>query len=119
MNIGAAAPQRRRLLVVDIGAAGSMVGRVLRWLSLTLIVPIGVALLYGETVVPFLVPLVGGFLVGGALEWVCGRRSNQIRGREAFAVVAITWLFAALLGSVPYIVEGGISVPRSTPTSRP
>ncbi len=112
MSIGAAAPQRRRLLVVDIGAAGSMVGRVLRWLSLTLIVPIGVALLYGETVVPFLVPLVGGFLVGGALEWVCGRRSDQIRGREAFAVVAITWLFAALLGSVPYIIEGGdISAP--------
>ncbi len=107
MTAAAAAPLRRRRLRVDLGATGSLIGLIIKWLSLTLIAPIIVALLYGESVVPFVVPLIGGFVVGIALERACGRRAADIDVREAFVVVAVTWLAAALLGSIPYIVEGG------------
>ena len=107
MTAAAAAPLRRRRLRVDLGATGSLIGLIIKWLSITLIAPIIVALLYGESVVPFVVPLIGGFGVGIALERACGRRAADIDVREAFVVVAVTWLAAALLGSIPYIVEGG------------
>jgi trk system potassium uptake protein TrkH len=107
VTAAAAAPLRRRRLRVDLGATGSLIGLIIKWLSITLIAPIIVALLYGESVVPFVVPLIGGFVVGIALERACGRRAADIDVREAFVVVAVTWLAAALLGSIPYIVEGG------------
>ena len=107
MTAAAAAPLRRRRLRVDLGATGSLIGLIIKWLSVTLLAPIVVALLYGESIVPFVVPLIGGIAVGIALERACGRRADDIDVREAFVVVAVTWLAAALLGSIPYIVEGG------------
>ncbi len=103
----AAAAQRRRRLRVDLGATGSLVGLIIKWLSLTLVLPIIVALIYGESTLPFVVPLLGGVAVGVLLERLCGRRADDVDVREAFAVVAITWLAAALLGSIPYIIDGG------------
>lgn len=96
-----------RALVVDIRAVLSLVGRITRWLSLTLVVPAGVALLYGESMAPFIGTLVIGVIGGTLLEVACGRRSEDVRVREAFAVVALMWLVAALLGSIPYMLAGG------------
>lgn len=100
-------PTSRRHLAVDLRAVLSMVGRIIRWLSLTLLAPTVVALIYGETVVPFLVALVIGFSAGYALELACGRRADQVTVREAFAVVAFTWALAALVGGIPYLIAGG------------
>ena len=99
-------PQRRRL-TVDVLAVGSLIGLIIRWLSLTLLAPIAVALLYGDSVWPFVVPLVGGFVIGYGIERACGRRAGDVDVREAFAVVAITWIAAMFLGATPYMVEGG------------
>ena len=107
MSAAAVAPPRYRGLRVDLGASGSLIGLILRWLSLTLIFPIIVALIYGESIIPFMIPLVGGVAVGTAIERACGRRANDIGVREAFVVVAVTWLAAALLGGIPYLIEGG------------
>ena len=99
--------QSRQYLAVDLLAVLSMVGKILRWLSLTLLVPIVVALIYGETIIPFVVTLAIGFVAGYAIEFACGRRSDDVTVREAFGVVAFAWAGAALLGGVPYMVEGG------------
>ncbi len=107
MNAAAAAPPRHGRLRVDLGATGSLVGVVVKWLSLALLAPIAVALGYGDDVLPFLVPLIGGFAAGFALERLAGRRANDVGVREAFAAVAITWLAAALLGAIPYMLDGG------------
>jgi trk system potassium uptake protein TrkH len=107
VNAAAAAPPRHGRLRVDLGATGSLVGVVVKWLSLALLAPIAVALGYGDDVLPFLVPLIGGFAAGFALERLAGRRANDVGVREAFAAVAITWLAAALLGAIPYMLDGG------------
>ncbi len=107
MSAAAAAPPRQGRLRVDLGATGSLVGLVVKWLSLALLAPIGVALIDGDSLVPFVAPLVGGFAVGLALERLSGRRADDVGVREAFAAVAVAWLAAALLGAVPYILDGG------------
>ncbi|MGI9116084.1 MAG: TrkH family potassium uptake protein [Gaiellales bacterium] len=99
-------------LVVDLRAVLSMVGRILSFLSITMLAPIAVAVLYDEPVAPFVVALAVGLAGGQALEVVCGRRSERVTVREAFAVVALTWALAALWGGVPFMVEGGdLSMP--------
>jgi trk system potassium uptake protein TrkH len=107
VSAAAAVPPRYRRLRVDLGASGSLIGLILRWLSLTLILPIIVALIYDESIRPFVIPLVGGVAVGLIVERACGRRADDIGVREAFVVVAVTWLAAALLGCIPYLIEGG------------
>jgi len=77
-----------------------------RWFSLTLVVPIGVALYYDEPTLPFIVPLIGGTALGVALERLRGS-ARSIGLREGFAVVALGWLLVAMIASVPYIVDGG------------
>ena len=85
MTAAADAPPRHARLRVDLRATGSLIGLVIKWLSLALLAPIAVALIEGDALRPFLVPLVGGVFAGAALEWACGRRAAQVGVREAFA----------------------------------
>lgn len=107
MNAAAVVPPRHGRLRVDLGATLSLVGLIVKWLSLALIAPIVVALIYGDSLVPFTVPLVVGVAAGLVLERLAGRRANEVGVREAFAGVALTWLAAALLGAAPYMLDGG------------
>ncbi len=101
------APLRRRHLVVDVRAVLSMVGRIISFLSLAMLAPIAVALLYDEPTRPFILALAIGLIGGQAIEFACGRRSHLVTVREAFAVVSLTWAVAALWGGTPYLITGG------------
>ena len=112
------APRRRRRILVDVRASVNLVALMTTWLSLTLLAPAFVALWYGESLRPFLVPLPIGVAVGMAVERLT-RGARDIGLREGFLVVSLAWLVAAGLGALPYIVEGGDIDRPSTPTSRP
>ena len=107
MSAAAVAPPRQGRLRVDLGATFSLVGLIVKWLSLALIAPIVVALIYGDSLRPFLIPLAAGVAGGLLVERLAGRRSNDVGVREAFAGVALTWLAAALVGAAPYMLDGG------------
>jgi len=49
---------------IDVRAVGGVVGSLLAVLSLTLLVPAAMALLDGDALTPFLVPLAGGLALG-------------------------------------------------------
>ena len=69
-----------------------------------LVAPLAVAVLDGTAVVPFLAPMVGSAVVGTALERVTTDRA--LLTREAFLMVALTWLAVALVGAVPFVLAG-------------
>lgn len=96
-------PPRRRRLALDLPSALNLVGALLEYLSLAFVVPFAVALGYGEPAWPF--------AVGGAVTFALGRGlSRATRGkervgpREGFFVVAVTWLLAAALVAIPYVL---------------
>ena len=95
-----------KVLRVDLVATVHTIAILIRWLSLTLVVPFATALIYGESVWPFVVPLLGGFVLGLTGEHLT-RNAGEIGLREGTAAVALGWLAAAALAAVPYIVEGG------------
>ena len=85
-----------------------LAGRILRSFGAMFIVPVLVALYYGERAD------VGGFLIGGVLTLVLSqvmvRATSEsradLRRIEALAVVAGTWLVVAGLGAIPYLWVG-------------
>jgi trk system potassium uptake protein len=96
---------RRRRLHIDWKAGLSLVGTLLAVLSLAYIVPIIVALVYGEgDLWVFIVSLVVTAGFGLSLR----RLDPKPRpgAREAFFIVAFTWLFAAIVGAIPYVLAG-------------
>ena len=90
-------------LRVDYRASLSLVGTVLKYLVAPLAFPVFVALVYGETVVPFLVTMAVTAALGFGLERL--RPDPDIRAREGFLMVGVTWLAVAVVGAIPYLVE--------------
>ena len=89
---------------VDYRASLRLVGTVLKLLSVPLLLPVVVALAYGETLAPFLPTIAVTFLLGTSLERLTD--DPDIRAREGFLMVATSWLFVSLVGALPYVLEG-------------
>ena len=84
-----------------------LIGTILRWFGLALLVPAGVAVLDANRaeVVAFLVSAAVGTGAGQLLRWV-GESPSELRRPDALAVVAFTYVFLAVAGSLPYILAG-------------
>ena len=94
----------RRSLGVSVRASLHALGRVLEIVSLALAVPALVAAAYVESPLPFLIPLAVGLAIGFLLERT-NRGKGRLGAREAFLVIVLAWLAAALIGSVPYLLS--------------
>ena len=92
---------------VDLGSALDLVGGVLKWVSITFLLPGVVALGYGESPAPF---LVGGVITAAA-GWTLDRLTGDKQGaavgpREGFLVVALIWLLVPAFGALPFLIGG-------------
>ncbi len=84
-----------------------IIGRILLTEAALLVLPLLVALLYGESPVPFLVPILLLALCGGAM----GRKkpkSTALYARDGLAVVALAWICMSLFGALPFVLSGDI-----------
>lgn len=90
---------------VDWRASVGFVGRVLKWLAVPLLFPLGIAALYGESVTPFLVTIAVTVALGLGMEFL-DTGEGDLGVSEAFLMVALTWLGIALVGAVPFVVAG-------------
>ncbi len=98
-------PPRPRRLGVDLRGALGLVGTLTKYLSVAVLFPTALAIGYGEPFWPFLAAGAIMALVGLGLERV-GRDAAPIGFREGFFVVSVTWLAAATLGALPYLLSG-------------
>jgi trk system potassium uptake protein len=100
-----AARIRRATLGVEIGGALNLVGALLKYLSLAFLLPLAVAIGYGESPVPFVAAAAVAAGGGWLLEQVTRGREG-VGSREGFLVVALTWLLAPALAALPYLFAG-------------
>jgi trk system potassium uptake protein TrkH len=89
---------------LDWRASVSLVGTVLKYLALTMVVPLFVAVVYGDDAWVFGVSIVVVVVVGLALERV--EPDPEIRAKEALLLVSLAWLSAAVVGTLPYMLAG-------------
>ena len=86
---------------------GFVLGRILVAEAALLLLPLVVAVIYGEPVMPFLLPTV--LLAAAGL--VMGRKMPErkaLYARDGFAVVALAWIAVSAFGAVPFVLSGDI-----------
>ncbi|NUT55992.1 MAG: TrkH family potassium uptake protein [Thermoleophilia bacterium] len=103
--------RRTPFLAVDVVGALNVVGTLLAYLSLSVLVPAGVAIGYGEDVWPF---LLAGAIAGGIGFGTSRltRGEHRLGVREGFLVVSLTWLAAAAFAALPYLFSGDPQLDR-------
>lgn len=88
---------------VDVRSALHLIAIVLQWLTLAFLLPLAIALAYGEPIGPWITALLTSASLGTAMR-ILTREAQGIRVREGFLVVSLSWLGIALVGSLPYLL---------------
>jgi len=91
---------------------------ILRILSIILLIAgitflscIPIALIYSESVMPFLWSSVSAFLIYGTFRIIStSADTDKINTREGYLAVTLSWIAFALIGSLPYLVSGTIII---------
>lgn len=86
----------------------NLLGKVMLVEGAVMLLPLAVALIYGEgDVMCFVYSLLLVSAAGGALSLVRTRNDN-LRPREGFATVALCWLALSAFGALPFVFGGYI-----------
>ena len=85
-------------------ATVGLLGTGMKYLSVTMFVPLVVAVIYAEDVWVFAVSILVVAAVGFSLERV--DPDPDLGPSEALVFVTLAWLVAALVGAVPYVLAG-------------
>ena len=83
------------------------VGRMIFLEAALLVLPLIVALIYGEgsIAISYLVTILIALAVGSVLKFAVKPKSQVIYAKEGFAIVALVWLFISLIGTVPFVIS--------------
>ena len=89
---------------VDWRQSVAFTGTVIKYLAVAMLIPLGVAFVYGDDVGTFLASIAVTVAIGVALERLDD--DDQLGPREALLLVGLSWGAVALIGAVPYVVAG-------------
>lgn len=86
------------------------VGRLAQIVSLLLLIPAVVAIIYGETkqIFAFVITAALAFLAGAVISLLTKTKNRVIYARDGFAITALAWIVMALIGAVPFTASGDI-----------
>ena len=84
-----------------------VIGRSLLIEAVLLVLPLITAVIYGESIVPFLIPIV--LLVAvGLITGMKKPKNASLFARDGLAVVALVWVFMSAFGALPFVISGDI-----------
>ena len=84
-----------------------ILGRILLTEAALMVLPLLVAVLYGESILPFLLPALA-LAVCGALMSARKPKSMALFARDGLAVVAMAWITMSAFGALPFCISGDI-----------
>jgi len=82
----------------------ALVGTVLKYLAVAMVIPLVVAVVYGDDVVVFLASMVATAALGFALEHL--EDDSDLELEEALLFVTLAWVGVSLGGTIPYLLAG-------------
>ncbi|MCI8331866.1 MAG: TrkH family potassium uptake protein [Clostridiales bacterium] len=86
-----------------------LIGQMLRVEGLLMLLPLICAGIYGDSLVPFLLPIVLLCGIGTALT-IRSPKKRDFSAKEGFVTVGLSWILLSLFGSIPLYISGyGIS----------
>lgn len=85
------------------------VGKMIVLEAVALLIPAVVSLIYSETSLwSFFITILIALAVGSLFILISKNPPKAIYAREGFLIVALSWIFASLIGSLPFIISGEI-----------
>jgi trk system potassium uptake protein TrkH len=86
----------------------NIIGIVLIFVAICMILPVAVSLLYDQSsTIPLTISFLITFIAGALLFFLSGEHEKEeIRHREAFLIVTLSWLSVAFVGAIPYLLTG-------------
>ncbi|TNE71177.1 TrkH family potassium uptake protein [bacterium] len=95
-----------KILSFDIKIVLGVVGAFLFFMGFALLLPLFIDLIYQEdTWQAFLVSAVISFGIGGGL-FKAYRPKRELKNREAFLIVSLTWITLSMVGAIPFVLAG-------------
>ncbi len=86
---------------------GYLLGVIMLIEAALMLIPTLVALLYNDSVIPFLIAI--GALLAFALPLVlCRPKNKRIYAKEGFICVALSWIVLSAFGAIPFVISGAI-----------
>ncbi len=85
----------------------NILGKVLLAEALLLLLPMGTALLYHESALPFLYTILPLLALGGGLNLI-KPQSGDFFAREGFVTVGLSWISMSAFGALPFVFSGEI-----------
>ncbi len=87
----------------------SVTGRLLEAMSLLLLLPCIVSIIYKESsYLSFLITAAISMVIGIALRRITRGHSRVIYAKEGFLIVALAWISTSLIGALPFLISGEI-----------
>ena len=91
---------------IDYSVVLGVLGAFIFFMGFAFLLPLGIDLIYKEhTWYDFLASAVIAFVLGGAL-WYFFRPTKEVRIREGFLIVSLTWLLLSVIGALPFLISG-------------
>ena len=87
---------------------GFVLGRILLTEAALMALPLLVALLYGESPLPFLLPALVLLAIGSTAALRRPKKQTNLYARDGFAIVALAWLVLSIFGAFPFVISGDI-----------
>ena len=87
-----------------------IIGTVLYIEAALMLLPLVAALIYNESIMPFVVPIAIGAALGIGSRFIT-RRSIRLQSKEGLVATGLTWLFASLTGMLPFLISGTVTSP--------
>ncbi len=85
------------------------VGKMIVLEAVALLIPAVVSLIYSETSLwSFLITILIALAVGSFFILISKNPPKAIYAREGFLIVALSWIFASLIGCLPFFISGEI-----------
>lgn len=83
----------------------NITGKILRVGTATMLLPMAVALIYGENPLPFIISMAVGAVLSCALS-VKTPDDSDIGATDGFIAVSMSWIFMSAVGALPFVVSG-------------
>jgi len=77
-------------------------------MGITMIIPLGIAFMHHEQDFDGFLWSMLICLIVGVPVWLITRKSRKLTNKDGFAIVTFTWIFAAIIGAMPFYLTGMI-----------
>ncbi|MFU8860986.1 MAG: TrkH family potassium uptake protein [Cyclonatronaceae bacterium] len=95
--------------LVNLKLISGIVGFLLLFLGLFMLLPVVVGLIYSETDAVYAFLAASAICCGsGAVLYFAFKPGKELRTREAFLVVSLSWLTFSLFSAIPFMLEGSL-----------